>query len=311
MIEFSDEFKSISVVICTYNRAIILERCIESLKMQTYPNFEIIVVNGPSTDETDKVLEKYKEIRTVNERKLNGLSFARNLGIKEAKGEIIVFIDDDSVADKNWIKYLVEGYTDESIGGVGGIVLNMVDNSNQFKNGYISRAGIPSFINEKDLDYNDPKGNFFNYIMGTNSSFKKNLLNEIGLFDEKIKYYLDEADVCVRVIRSGYKIKHVTNAIVFHEMAEGHNRKSPGDINWYEIMKNSIYFTMKYFKGDFSSYTTRPAKSMVRWMKHASYLYLKGDISILKFFMIFIDLIKGTITGFKEGFYSNKLNMDK
>lgn len=311
MNEFSDVFKSISVVICTYNRAIILERCIESLKIQTYPIFEIIVVNGPSTDETDKVLEKYQEIKIVNERKLNGLSFARNLGIKEANGEIIVFIDDDSVADKNWIKYLVEGYTDESIGGVGGIVLNMVDNSNQFKNGYISRAGIPSFINENDLDYNDPKGNFFNYIMGTNSSFKKKLLDEIGLFDEQIKYYLDEADVCVRVIRSGHKIKHVQDAIVFHEMAEGHNRKSPGDINWYEIMKNSIYFTMKYFKDDFSSYTTRPAKSMVRWMKHSSYLYLKGDISILKFFMIFIYLIKGTITGFKEGFYSNKLNLDK
>ncbi len=69
------------------------------------------MVNGPSTDQTSQVLERYTEIKLVKQDKLNGLSFARNLGIKASNGQIIAFIDDDSVADKNWIKYLVEGYS--------------------------------------------------------------------------------------------------------------------------------------------------------------------------------------------------------
>ena len=237
----------VSVVICTYNRAEYLKRCIESLKSQTYIYFEIIVVNGPSIDETNQVLEKYPEIQVLKQQTLSGLSYARNMGIKASNGEIIAFIDDDAVADKNWIKFLIDGYTDESIGGAGGPVLDITGKWHQFKNGYISKAGIPSFIQENDLNYNDQKGVFLNNLMGTNSSFRRNALLKIGLFDENIKYFFDETDVCVRIIMHGYKIKHLDNAIVFHEMTEGHNRKSPYDLNWSEIMKNSIYFIVKNF----------------------------------------------------------------
>lgn len=295
----------VSIVICTYNRAKYLERCIESLKKQTHTNFEIIVVNGPSTDETNQVLMKDPEIKLVKQKELNGLSFARNLGIEKSSGEIIAFIDDDAIADENWIKYLVEGYTDESIGGVGGPVFDITGKWYQFKNGYISKAGIPSFIIEQDLNFNDPKGEFFNYIMGTNSSFRKSILYEVELFDEKIKYYIDETDVCVRVIKSGYKIKHIDNAIVFHEMTEGHNRKSPGDLNWHEIIKNVIYFSLKNFGNEFSSYTFRPIKSMFVWYKHATFLYLNKNVSLIQLFKIYLILAKGLMNGYIDGMLLN------
>ncbi len=306
-----DRLSFVSVVICTYNRAKYLKRCIESLKKQTYHNFEIIVVNGPSTDETNQVLEGYREIKVVTQEKLNGLSFARNLGIEASNGEIIAFIDDDAKADENWIKYLVEGYIDDSVGGVGGPVFDITGKWYQFRNGYISKAGIPSFIHENDFNYNDPKGSFLNYIMGTNSSFRKSILYEVGLFDKNIKYYLDETDVCVRVIKSGYKIKHINNAIVFHEMIEGHNRKSRYDLNWSEIMKNIIYFTLKNFRGEFSSYVFRPTKSLFWWLENFYHTYRNKDISLKQLFDIYLKLVRGAIKGYTCGVVLNTYNFYK
>lgn len=299
----------VSVVICTYNRPEYLKRCIESLKSQTYSNFEMIVVNGPSTDETNRVLEKYPEIQVLKQQTLSGLSYARNMGIKASNGEIIAFIDDDAVADKNWIQFLIDGYTDESVGGAGGPVFDITGKWHQFKNGYISKAGIPSFIQENDLNYNDPKGVFLNNLMGTNSSFKRDVLLRIGLFDESIKYFFDETDVCVRIIMHGYKIKHLDNAIVFHEMTEGHNRKSPYDLNWSEIMKNSVYFIIKNFKRDLASYTIRPCRSLIWRMRTFISPYINNEISMVQFFKIYLALFEGAIKGYICGIIKNVDNL--
>ena len=88
-----------SVVICTYNRADYLKKCLDSMLNQTCDNFEVIVVNGPSTDNTEEVLKKYP-FRVIQQKEKGGLSAARNLGIEEARGEIIAFIDDDGIADE-------------------------------------------------------------------------------------------------------------------------------------------------------------------------------------------------------------------
>jgi GT2 family glycosyltransferase len=141
--------------------------------------------------------------------------------------------------------------------------------------------------------------------MGTNSSFKKDVLYEVGLFDETIKYYLDETDVCVRVIKSGYKVKHIDNGIICHEMIEGHNRNSPYDLNWTEIMKNVIYFTLKNFRSEFSSYTFRPVQSLFWWLKNFIPPYLNKDISLKQLLDIYLKLVKGAMKGYKEGLVLN------
>lgn len=295
------KFAFVSVVICTYNRANYLERCIESLRKQTYPNFEIIVVNGPSTDETNKILERYQEIKIVKQEKLNGLSFARNLGIGASNGEIVAFIDDDAVADENWIKYLVEGYIDESIGGVGGLVYGPKKTHLQFDRGTINKCGIPTAIrNDGEL-----KKDEFSIIMGTNSSFRKDILCEIGGFDIYFRYYHDESDLCIRIAKKGYKIVYQKDAFVIHDMAEGHNRKSLHDLNWSEIMKNIIYFTLKNFGEEFSSYTIRPIKSLRGWSKYFYSIYCKKDMSRKQLFDIYLKLIRGAMKGYIDGLRIN------
>ncbi len=105
----------ISVVVCTYNRANLLQKCLRSLVNQTLNKnlFEVIIIDNKSTDSTIKVAQnfasKHINFRLFQEDK-QGLSHARNLGYKKARGKYVAYIDDDGKADKNWTKRIVEAF---------------------------------------------------------------------------------------------------------------------------------------------------------------------------------------------------------
>ncbi|MDR0558048.1 MAG: glycosyltransferase [Treponema sp.] len=239
--------KTVSIVICTYNRAHQLNRTLNSLKNLAYKNFEVVVVNGPSTDNTRDVLARYEgKIKTGANSQTN-LSISRNIGIELSAGEIIAFIDDDAIPDKYWLDDILSLFED-GVGGVGGKVFGP-DGNVQFNRGYVDIWGWGNAFSENaSVDYNNPTGRLFNYIMGTNSCFLKKIILEVGGFDEYIDYYLDESDLCVRIIKAGYKIMYHPRAYVYHEFAKSHIRKDtydPYHYNWRPIIKNSVWFAWK------------------------------------------------------------------
>jgi glycosyltransferase involved in cell wall biosynthesis len=112
-----------SVVVVTKDRPELLSGLLESLTRQTLPPDEVLVVDNNSTASYAEVFEKYRDrlpLRTVVET-TPGIPAARNRGVRESKGEIIVFTDDDCVADPRWVENMVEPfYRDPHIGAVGG-----------------------------------------------------------------------------------------------------------------------------------------------------------------------------------------------
>jgi len=96
----------ISVIIPTYNEEMDIGSCLESLRSQTYKNFEVIVIDDGSTDNTIKILRKFKKIKIIK-GKHRGTGFSRNLGAKQARGDILIFVDADMTFDKNYIKHLI------------------------------------------------------------------------------------------------------------------------------------------------------------------------------------------------------------
>lgn len=238
---------TVSVVINTYNRAKSLKVTLESLYHQTVGDFEVIIVNGPSTDETEEVVSAYKERIKYIVCPDRNLSVSRNLGIEAASGEIVAFIDDDAIADPNWIKDLIDAYNDVEIGGAGGLVYDHTGMKLQYRYSSCDRMGDTDFsIIPPFSQYCVPFGEKFLYLQGTNCSFRKSCLEEVGGFDEEFEYYLDEVDVCMRIIDLGYKIKPLDNAIVHHKYMQSFLRNEKKVVlHPYSTVKNRYYFAIK------------------------------------------------------------------
>jgi len=112
----------LSVAICTYNRDKSLDKCLYSLTKQTLNLFEVIIIDGGSTDSTNQVIEKYQsklKIKLVV-FKDKELSKVRDLGWRKASGKLVAWIDDDVVASPNWAKEIVNVFDNPKIGGVSG-----------------------------------------------------------------------------------------------------------------------------------------------------------------------------------------------
>src|SRR3954447_18925434 len=119
---------TVSVVIITAGRRQCLPPCVESLRRQTYSPLEIVVVVGPSKDESAGYANTLTDAKVYHVDRLN-VAYARNEGVRRAGGDIIAFIDDDAVAHPLWLSELVETFEREgpTCGGVGGLVVDEND----------------------------------------------------------------------------------------------------------------------------------------------------------------------------------------
>jgi len=227
------------------NRAKYLEDTLASFSKQTFKDFEIILVNGPSTDNTEEVAKKF-DLKYFHTDKAN-VSISRNIGLIKSSGELICSIDDDAIPAKDWLEQMVKFYdSHKNIGALGGVVYNETGKELQFKNGMIGIWGEVDQINSTDRNFNDPKGYYFNTIIGVNSAYSRKALLDIGGFDEEIEYQHEESDVCVRLIKAGYKVMGVPDAVVFHKFAPSAIRDENKKFkSWNSIAKNSVYFAIK------------------------------------------------------------------
>jgi len=205
----NDEIGSpkVSVVVVTYNRFKALARCLSPLQRQTYSDFEIIVVDSNSTDDTPNLVRSYKNAKLVQTKKTGriDLSRKRNIGIMKSNGEIVAFIDDDAIPADDWLSNMVKSYNYSSkIGGVGGKA-----KSNRYNPIYPL-----DFAKSDEVDKPIARARF---LFGCNCSFRKNVLLEIGCFDERFIYGHEETDLCERVLRAGYRLLYNPKVVVFHD----------------------------------------------------------------------------------------------
>jgi glycogen synthase len=238
-----------SIVINTYNRAHTIRNTLESLEYLRNRNFEVVVVNGPSTDDTELILDEYKErIKYLKCDEAN-LSKSRNIGINASSGDIVCFIDDDAIPEPSWLDNIEAGYTDENIGAVGGFIRDHTGYIYQSRALVCDRFGVGQDYPMPESSVLSEKNGIaltFHSLTGTNCTFKRKILLEIGGFDEEYAYFLDETDVVVRLIDAGYKVKYVPAAEIHHKYASSHLRtadKIPKSI--YLPARSKAYFCIK------------------------------------------------------------------
>jgi GT2 family glycosyltransferase/sugar lactone lactonase YvrE len=196
----------VSVVVCAYNAADTLEDCLTSLEAMTYPDFEIILVNDGSRDQTGAIGHRHAGVRVIDIPN-GGLSAARNVGLAQASGTIVAYTDADTRVDRDWLTYLVQPFVNTTVVGSGGP--NVVPADDPPIAQCIARApGAPTHVLLDDR--------IAEHVPGCNMAFRRDALLEIGGFNPIYLRAGDDVDVCWRLQARGWKIGFAASALVWH-----------------------------------------------------------------------------------------------
>lgn len=185
----------VSVVIPAHNEEKWIADCLESVLRDSYPHKEVIVIDDGSTDNTSEILKRFP-VSVVRNEKPMGPSSARNIGVKEARGEIIVFIDAHCiVGDEHWIKKFLRYFRGPEIGAVAG---------------YLKRK--PSRISSSLTFKVDTQRRL---IKSANAAYRKAVFEQVGGFDPSLEWAGDAA-LTYKIRRSQWKIVHSRDIEVVH-----------------------------------------------------------------------------------------------
>ncbi|MSU91545.1 glycosyltransferase [Rhodobacteraceae bacterium 2CG4] len=210
---------AVSVVVVSRGRPASLAVTLKGLEYQRHDRFELIVVSdlAPADRPPTRLAPRWIRFDEAN------LSRARNLGIAAARGEIVAFCDDDAVPEYGWLDALSAPFADPAIGAAGGFVRGRNGVSFQWRCSVFDRCGrdFAQAVDPAAPTVFAPDAARFLKTVGTNCAFRRTALTGIGGFDEAFRFFLDEADVNLRLSQAGWSAAIVPLAEVHHGFAAG------------------------------------------------------------------------------------------
>lgn len=207
---------NVSVVVPVRNGARTLRYCLKALEGLDPQPLEVILVDNGSTDETPELLRAFAQdhasrtVKIVQESRA-GISWARNAGIRAARGEILAWTDSDCAPQPSWLRHLVEPFVDVTVGAVAGRVLGAPPSSlvELF-------CGLYTFLTPdsptRDHQWTPGRGGY----AGANFAVRRVLAERLGGYDEALANWGDDYDFCARLYVHGFSIAYLPTAEVFH-----------------------------------------------------------------------------------------------
>jgi GT2 family glycosyltransferase len=216
----------VSVIVVCWNSEDVLGRCLDRLLDENYENYEIVVVDDGSQDDTVEVAKRALgsgRVTIVSSPLNRGCPHARNLGLRHAKGEIIAFIDADGFAAPDWLREIVAAFAaDETVGGVASTVFfasnPLILNG---AGGIVNRQGWAGDASWKEHYERAEILCEAIYPMGCGMALRRSAVERVGLFDDRMLNYYDDVDYGLRLWRAGYRVVVAPDAWIDH--AFGHS----------------------------------------------------------------------------------------
>lgn len=202
-----NEFR-VSVIIPSYNNEKIISRCLEAVENQSLnrSDYEIIVVNDGSADNTEEEVRKFNDVQIINIEH-SGPSVARNSGAKHAKGEILVFTDSDCLPTHNWLEAMTDPFSQTDIVGVKGIYCT-------------KQTKIISNFVQLEYEYKYErmkKQTYIDFIDTYSAAYKKDVFLANGGFDSTFTHpSVEDQELSFRLSRKGYHMIFEPKAVVQH-----------------------------------------------------------------------------------------------
>jgi glycosyltransferase involved in cell wall biosynthesis len=200
----------VSIVVCAYNAARTLPECLRSLGQIDYPDYEMILVDDGSKDETPRIAEQFPQVIYMRQPN-RGLSVARNVGAERATGAIIAYTDADCVVDPDWLRCLVQAMDVQQAEAIGG------PNITPHTDGWSAQCVAVSPGNPSHVMLDDCHAE---HIPGCNMAFRRETLMRLGGFDPQYRQAGDDVDMCWRLLDEGGSIGYASGGFVWHHRRE-------------------------------------------------------------------------------------------
>lgn len=275
----------VSIISINYNDAAVTMDMLESLQQLSYVNYEVIIVDNASpTDSPDIIKQTYPSITLIKSEKNLGFAGGNNLGVHAAKGEYLLFINNDTIVPSGFIEPLVDTLeNDASIGMVSPKIKFHWDATLIQFAGYTPMSHWT--IRNNSIGYHQKDDGRFDQegetesIHGAAMMIPKTVIDTVGTMTEIYFLYYEEHDWAEMIKRAGFKIYYQPKSYILHKESLSTGKFSP--LKTYYIARNRIVFARRNFK---------PKELFIS-------LLFQGFVSIPKNLMTF--LIKGQFAHFK------------
>jgi len=232
----------VSVIILNYNGENYIEDCLISIFSNDYPNFEVIVVDNASTDNSIKILEKLSRLnprlKVIQGSKNVGFSIGNNIGFRYAKGEYVIFLNNDTMVERNFIGELVRiAESDDMIGSVGCKIVQF-DGTIRYGPKYTYKGFIVHATSPKTYDMFTV--NLAN--CGCAVLYRKTVLDKIGVFDPLFLSDWEDHDLGYRLNLSGFKSVYTPKTVVLHKGGQMNKTR------YMRVIRNTLFTYLRNYE---------------------------------------------------------------
>ena len=237
----------VSIIILNYNAGKLLLNCIDSVFKSTYQNFEVIVVDNLSTDNSHvRCKEKFEKIQLIENKENLGYCEGNNIGIRNANGEFIIILNPDTIVEPNWLNHLMSAYNKFGEGLYQPKFFSLKEKLVIQSTGNMLHIFGFGFARDKGKIDNEKIKSIekINYASGTCLFTSKIVLDKIGLLDPFLFLYHDDLDLGWRAAHVGINSFYVPKSIIYH--AESYSIKWSSK-KFYWLERNRKYCLLTHY----------------------------------------------------------------
>ena len=237
----------VSIIILNYNAGNLLLNCVDSVFKSTYPNFEVLVVDNISTDNSHVVCKKkFEKIHLIENKENLGYCEGNNVGIRNANGEFVVILNPDTIVEPNWLNHLMSAYNEFGEGLYQPKFFSLNEKHVLQSTGNMLHIFGFGFAKDKGKidDEKMESVEKINYASGTCLFTSKIVLDKIGLLDPFLFLYHDDLDLGWRAAHIGINSFYVPKSIIYH--AESYSIKWSSK-KFYWLERNRKYCLLTHY----------------------------------------------------------------
>jgi len=279
---------SASVIIPNWNGLALLRPCLDSLRQQTYQDFETIVVDNASADDSVSIVARdYPEVRVLALTHNGGYSGGCNAGARVARGDILVFLNNDIEADAHWLEELLAALARHEDAGSAASRMMLYDRRDTVHSAgdLYRRNGLPDSRGVWQ-PYGPPYDQETWVFGGCGGAvaFRRSVLDRVGCFEERFFMYCEDVDLNWRAQLSGYRCIYVPRAVIYHHLSA----TGGGKLASYYVGRNTLwviardyptFLLRRHWRSILGAQWTIAREALRAWRGEAARARLRGQLA--------------------------------